>query len=39
MTDVLLAALCRRCRGTALPIPFFNTLDRFCDGKSPCIRS
>jgi hypothetical protein len=27
MTDLLLAALCRRWRGTALPVPFFNTLD------------
>jgi hypothetical protein len=31
MTDLLLAALCRRWRGTALPVPFFNTLGRFCD--------
>jgi hypothetical protein len=28
MTDLLLAALCRRWRGTALPVPFFNTLGR-----------
>jgi hypothetical protein len=29
MTDLLLAALCRRWRGTALPVPFFNTLEGF----------
>jgi hypothetical protein len=33
MTAVLLAALCRRWRGTALHIPFFNGLGGFRDAQ------